>query len=292
MPETTENYHHIPIKDKEAFVDGSFATIDISKEQGIKAVIGKLKSDPDGATHIQKYLFDVEKSSMAEAERWVSEHKKRMGVEKRAGDGNFRFAIDGKQPRLMGTAVPYNSLSVNPLPGLPGIKERILPGAFKRSLESGRDVFMLWNHELKFVFGRTSRGTLRLKEDQNGVQFENDVPDAGWAKDLLPSIKRGDISNMSFSFEDNVAPSMTREGKEIVRNVRDATLYEISVVTYPAYESTSVYTRSGELILVDGDVVLDYTSPEKIIETEKAKDERFDHMMRNFESFKTDFNKI
>lgn len=57
-PETTEQYHHIPIKSASDFVDGSFRTISISADEGIKAVIGKLKSDPDGSTTVQKYLFD------------------------------------------------------------------------------------------------------------------------------------------------------------------------------------------------------------------------------------------
>jgi hypothetical protein len=74
-PETTEEYHHIPVRPASDFVAASFRTIDISKEKGIKAVIGKLKSDPDGPTHVQKYLFDVDKWSMSEAQAWVDEHK-------------------------------------------------------------------------------------------------------------------------------------------------------------------------------------------------------------------------
>jgi hypothetical protein len=76
MPETTENYHHIPVRDKELFVEGSFRTINISKEKGIKAIIGKLKTDAQGSTVVQKYLFDIEKWSMAEAKEWVKEHGK------------------------------------------------------------------------------------------------------------------------------------------------------------------------------------------------------------------------
>ena len=74
-PETTENFHHIPIKSAGSFVSDSLKIIDISKEKKIKAVIGKLKSDPDGSTHIQKYLFDASKWSMADAKKWASEHK-------------------------------------------------------------------------------------------------------------------------------------------------------------------------------------------------------------------------
>ena len=94
MPETTEKYHHIPVIDKERFVDGSFRTIALSEERGIKAVIGKMKSDPNGPTKIQKYLFDVNKWTMEKAKGWVKEnHKKALEfvvnvyeeVEKRMG---------------------------------------------------------------------------------------------------------------------------------------------------------------------------------------------------------------
>jgi len=80
MPETTEQYHHVPVKDAGDFVDDSFKTITISEDKGIKAVIGKLKSDPDGSTVVQKYLFDVDKWTMEEAKAWVKEHEKKEGM--------------------------------------------------------------------------------------------------------------------------------------------------------------------------------------------------------------------
>lgn len=76
-PETTDNYHHIPVKSARLFIKESFRTITISEKEGIKAVIGKLKSDPDGPTHIQKYLFDVDKWTLEEAKQWVKEHKEK-----------------------------------------------------------------------------------------------------------------------------------------------------------------------------------------------------------------------
>lgn len=284
MPETTENYHHIPVKDKDDFVDDSFRTIEITS--GIKALIGKLKSDPSGPTIIEKYLFDSDKFSMAEAQQWVSEHKRHSGMEKRTCEGNFRISIDDKVITLRGIAVPYNKLSTNPISGYPPeIKERILPGAFKRSIESGANVFMFWNHEQKYVLGRTSKGTLRLTEDDDGIQFENNPPDVQWVKDLIPSIKRGDIANMSFGFQNDVAPTWTKEEGRNITNVRAATLNEISIVTHPVYESTSVYSRSSEFMVIDG-VVLDCDSEEKAAEQIKAEEEKFKNLDERFESLK------
>lgn len=287
MPvDVNENTIRIRVKDPDLFVDDSFRTITISESQGIKAVIGKLKSDPGGATVIQNYMFEKDKWTTAEAEKWVSDHKRHAGMEKRTFDGNFRVSIDNKIATVLGTAIPYNKLSINPIPGLPPeVKERILPGAFKRSIEGGSNIFILWNHELKYVLGRTSNGTLRLKEDENGIQFENVPPDVQWAKDLTHQIKRGDISNMSFGFGDNVEPSWTKEEGYHVRNVRDATLYEISVVTFPVYESTTVFSRNSNLMMVD-DAVLDYVVEENITEEMKAEAERFKELDIKFESLK------
>lgn len=76
MPEEGPNYIHIPIRDKNTFVQDSFRTITISKSQGILAVIGKLKSNPNGPTHIQKYMFSKAKGwTMEKARKWVRDHR-------------------------------------------------------------------------------------------------------------------------------------------------------------------------------------------------------------------------
>ncbi|HUV74801.1 MAG TPA: HK97 family phage prohead protease [Anaerolineae bacterium] len=74
--EETEDYIEIPVQDAGDFVDDSFRTITLSEDEGIQEVIGKLKSDPDGPTHVQKYRFDKEKGwTMAKAKAWVEEHE-------------------------------------------------------------------------------------------------------------------------------------------------------------------------------------------------------------------------
>jgi hypothetical protein len=75
-PEETEEFVHIRIRDPNLFVDGSFRTIEIDADKGIKAVIGKLKSDPKGSTVVQKFIFDKSKDwTMEKAQTWVREHK-------------------------------------------------------------------------------------------------------------------------------------------------------------------------------------------------------------------------
>jgi len=74
--EETDDYIHIPIRDAAQFVADSFRTIDLSKEQGIKAVIGKFKTDPQGSTHVQKCMFAKAKGwTVEKAKQWVADHK-------------------------------------------------------------------------------------------------------------------------------------------------------------------------------------------------------------------------
>jgi len=76
-PEETEEFIHIPVRSAADFVKDSFKTIDIDDKKGIKAVIGKLKSDPDGSTKVQKYIFDKSKGwTLEKAKKWVDDHKK------------------------------------------------------------------------------------------------------------------------------------------------------------------------------------------------------------------------
>jgi len=75
-PEETEEFVHIRVRDPDLFVEGNYRTIDIDAGKGIKAVIGKLKSDPGGSTVVQKFIFDKSKDwTMDKAQAWVNEHK-------------------------------------------------------------------------------------------------------------------------------------------------------------------------------------------------------------------------
>jgi len=76
-PEETEAFIHIPVRSAGDFVKDSFRTIDIDAKKGIKAVIGKLKSDPQGSTKTQKFIFDKSKGwTLESARQWVKDHNK------------------------------------------------------------------------------------------------------------------------------------------------------------------------------------------------------------------------
>ena len=81
-PEETADFIHIPIRDAGDFVDGSFRTIELSADQGIEAVIGKLKTAPEGSTHIQKFIFAKAKGwTMDKAQSWANDHKQSADAE-------------------------------------------------------------------------------------------------------------------------------------------------------------------------------------------------------------------
>lgn len=146
-------------------------------------------------------------------------------------------------PVISGYAAVYNSES-ELLYGF--FREIIRPGAFTSSMNN--DVRCLFNHDSSKVLGRTASGTLQLRDDAKGLYFEVTPPDAVWAEDLIESIKRGDINQMSFGFITNDDNWETLADGTDLRELLDVNLLEVSVVTFPAYQATSVGARSVEEI--------------------------------------------
>lgn len=155
----------------------------------------------------------------------------------------IRAESDGK---ITGYAAVFNQRS-ELLYG--SFREVIKPGAFTGSL--GNDIRALWNHDTGYVLGRNRSGTLNLREDERGLKVEISPPDTQWARDLMVSIKRGDISQMSFGFQTKKDGWSSDADGTQVRELIDVNLHEVSVVTFPAYPQTSVSARSVEVQLED-----------------------------------------
>ena len=120
--------------------------------------------------------------------------------------------------------------------------ERIARGAFKKTINES-DIRALMNHDPNYILGRNKAdpSTLALKEDRKGLFTVINPPGTQWANDLLVSMDRGDINQMSFAF-DVIKESWDNE--ENKRTIQEVKLYDVSVVTYPAYPTTSAYLRS------------------------------------------------
>ena len=153
------------------------------------------------------------------------------GVETRA-DGGVR--------KIVGYAAVFDSPT-----DIGGVfREQIRKGAFSSAI--GRDdVRALFNHDDNLVLGRTKAGTLSLSEDTHGLRAEITPPDTAWARDLMVSIERGDVSQMSFAFQ-ATKQEWDDTGDIPVRTIIEAELYDVSPVTYPAYPDTEVALRSRD----------------------------------------------
>lgn len=145
---------------------------------------------------------------------------------------------EGKR-RVTGYAAVFDSIS-EPIGGV--FREVIRPGAFRKSLQES-DVLAFWNHDTGEVLGRRANGTLFLEEDAHGLRFTLDMPDTARGRDAYELIKRGDVQNMSFGFTAIKDEAALTEDGELLRVVREAQLYEISPVTWPAYRATEVEAR-------------------------------------------------
>lgn len=174
----------------------------------------------------------------------------------------IREAAEGEQSRVVeGTPIVFGVRSVNltPWSDTRVVYEILERGCIAPELMKKSDVILNVNHSSKVtdVLGRCreGKGTLELGLNADNVVCSCDLPNTSVADDTLELIKRGDISGMSFAFSDDwedtengVSYERTDEkvdGKEVwLRHVKKITgLYDVSIVTHPAYEQTSVATR-------------------------------------------------
>jgi HK97 family phage prohead protease len=149
---------------------------------------------------------------------------------------------EGDAPKICGHAAVFNTPA-----DLGYFREQIAPGAFREAI--GRDdVKCLFNHDSNCVLGRNRAGTLRLSEDEVGLYFECDPPDTQWGRDVITSMQRGDITQCSFGFIPT-KQQWDESGDVPLRTIKNCQLFDVSPVTYPAYDSTDCQARSAADVL-------------------------------------------
>lgn len=138
---------------------------------------------------------------------------------------------------LRGYAALFGVLSEQ----LGNFRESIRPGAFTNTLAAGADVRALVDHDPSKIIGRTKSGTLRLQEDNRGLLSTIDLPDTTVGHDVYESVKRGDISQMSFGFRvlKDAWPASDR------RELIEVSLIDVSAVSFAAYPQTSIAVRGA-----------------------------------------------
>ena len=109
--------------------------------------------------------------------------------------------------------------------------ETIKQGAFKKTLQEQDDVRFLVNHD-GIPLARTSSGTLKLEEDDYGLFVRAELdPNNPTVAEVASAMKRGDLNEMSFAFA-AIKDNFDNSGEN--REVNEARLFDVSVVTYPA----------------------------------------------------------
>ena len=191
------------------------------------------KPTTETRTELEPEMVEERKALLATAERIT------MNAEVRAvktDDGSLKIA---------GYAATFNQEAENL-----SFREKIAPGAFTRSLESSDPIFLLVNHQAdQLPLASTQSGTLKLTQDKVGLRMEANLdPSNPRAAELASALTRGDVNKMSFAFSINPDGEVRDNG---VRTLTDVTLYEVSVVNMPAYESSSVGMRTAEEIEAD-----------------------------------------
>ena len=170
-------------------------------------------------------------------------------------DVDFELRVEATEAdgmRFTGYAAVFNSNS-EPLPFI----ERIMPGAFKRSLKSRNEVKLFKNHNMDEVLASTRSKTLRLTEDSKGLLAEATLPDTTAGRDLAVLMKRGDVHAMSFGFSvPSRGDSWSDDG--MTRELKEIRLHEVSIVTgFPAYEATTASVRSLDILATRTNVDVD-----------------------------------
>lgn len=163
--------------------------------------------------------------------------------EMRCYSGEVRAEQKSDQPtRIIGYGSVFNSRSEP----LWGFREIIKPGAFDDVLSN--DVRGLFNHDPNFILGRSASGTLALSVDERGLQYNITAPDTQMIRDLvIAPMLRGDISQSSFAFQVARDGDNWYEDEEgiVIREINKfSRLYDVSPVTYPAYQDADSGVRS------------------------------------------------
>ncbi|CDG20582.1 Capsid protease [Xenorhabdus poinarii G6] len=163
--------------------------------------------------------------------------------EMRCYSGEVRAEQLENQPtRIVGYGSVFNSRSEP----LWGFREIIKPGAFDEVLND--DIRGLFNHDPNFILGRSTSGTLTVSVDERGLQYDIAAPDTQTIRDLvLAPMQRGDINQSSFAFRVARDGERWYEDEEgiVIREIHKLSrLYDVSPVTYPAYQEADSAVRS------------------------------------------------
>lgn len=169
-----------------------------------------------------------------------------------ATDFALRAGSDSAPPAFVGHAAVFNTRTAIGNPLTWGFYEEIAPGTFTKTLQEG-DARFLVDHETAMIVSRVSAGDLRLAQDKVGLATDADLDqEVSYIRDLTRNVEKKRITGMSFGFRvvkddwttETVSTSDGQEAEVEVRTIREVELFEVSAVTFPAYEETDAALRA------------------------------------------------
>lgn len=140
---------------------------------------------------------------------------------------------------IRGYAIVFNRLSEH----FGFFREQIAPEAVARTLKDRVDLRALVDHDPVRILGRLTAGTLRAEQDGHGLLVEIDPPETTSGQDIVESIRRRDVTGMSFAFR-TLKDLWDELTDPPTRTVRDMLVREVSIVSFPSYPQTEVALRS------------------------------------------------
>jgi uncharacterized protein len=179
--------------------------------------------------------------------------------EVRTNSVDFEVRAEGDGMTFTGYASVFNS----PSEDLGGFIEYVAPGAFKRSLQSRNEVKLLWNHDSGEPLASLRGGTMQLVEDERGLKVTASLPNTSRGRDVAELLRTKVIDSMSFGFN-VIRDSWSRDGQ--TRTLESVRLFEVSIVSFPAYAETVAQVRSAPTINPDelADALLKLESGEEL----------------------------
>jgi HK97 family phage prohead protease len=224
----------------------------------------------DYADSVVARIRAEETNSMDDKNKWLDvaraialkiDGPKNQEPEVRTNSVDFEVRAEGDGMTFTGYASVFNS----PSQDLGGFIEYVAPGAFKRSLQSRNEVKLLWNHDSGEPLASLRGGTMQLVEDDRGLKVTAQLPNTTRGRDIAELLRTKVIDSMSFGFN-VIKDTWSRDGQ--TRTLDSVRLFEVSIVSFPAYEATTAQVRSQPTINPDqlADALLKLESGEELDE--------------------------